>query len=86
VPTMTPEQWRDMINIESPTVFHTPPEYQGQTVTRSYAQKEEYIFERIDDASDGSVVIKVYLGTEGVFEPWDRPPALGELMWKERLS
>ena len=83
---MTPEQWHDMINIESPTVFHTPPEYQGQAVTRSYAQQEEYIFERIDDASDGSSVVNVYLGTEGAFEPWNRAPDLGELMWKETLS
>jgi len=75
-----------MIDAEIPSSpFHTPPKYQGQIVTRSYAQKEEYIFERIDDASDGSVVIKVYLGTEGVFEPWNRSPDLGELMWEETL-
>ena len=83
---MTPEQWRDMIYIESPTVFHTPPEYQGQAVTRSYAQHEEYVFERVDDASDGSSAVNVYLGTEGDFEPWNRSPDLGELMWTEFKS
>ena len=83
---MTSEQWRDMINIEIPTVFHTPPEYQGQAVTRSYAQHDEYIFERVDDASDGSSAVNVYLATEGDFEPWNRSPVLGELMWTETLS
>jgi len=83
---MTPEQWHAMIAVEGPLLYHTPPEYQGQAVTRSYAQQEEYIFERIDDASDGSSAVKVYLGTEGAFEPWNRAPDLGELMWKETQS
>ena len=83
---MTPADWRAMIDAEIPTVFHTPPEYQGQAVTRSYAQHEEYIFERIDDASDGSSAVNVYLATEGDFEPWNRTPALGELLWRETLS
>jgi len=75
-----------MINIESPMFFHTPPEYQGQTVTRSYAKNEGYIFEISADASDGSVVVKAYTATEGAFEPWNRVPDLGELMWKETQS
>jgi len=75
-----------MINIEIPTVFHTPPEYQGQDVTRSYAQHEEYVFERVVNPRRGSVVVQVYLATEGAFEPWNRSPDLGELLWRETLS
>jgi len=76
-----------MIDAEIPSSpFHTPKKYQGQIVTRSYAQHEEYIFERVDDASDGSSAVNVYLATEGDFEPWNRSPDLGELMWRETLS
>jgi len=84
---MTPADWRAMIDAEIPSSpFHTPPKYQGQIVTRSYAQHEGYIFERIDDSSDGSVVVKVYRSTEWAFQPWSNPPVLGELMWTEFKS
>jgi len=83
---MTPKQWRDMIEEDAPGICHEPPECQGQIVMRSYVQHEEYIFERVDNAIDGSIVINVYLGTEGAFEPWIRAPDLGELMWTETLS
>lgn len=84
---MTPADWRAMIDAEIPSSpFHTPTKYQGQIVTRSYAQHDGCIFERVDDASDGSVVVKAYTATEGAFEPWNRVPDLGELLWTETLS
>ena len=84
---VTPADWRAMIDAEIPSSpLHTPTKYQGQIVRRSYAQHEGYIFERIDDSSDGSLVVKVYRSTEWDFEPWNNPPVLGELMWTETLS
>jgi len=83
---MTTEQWRDMIDAEIPTVFHTPPKYRGQAQTLSYAQNEEYIFEYYHDYVVDRGFVTVYLGTEGDFEPWNRSPDLGELMWTETLS
>jgi|GEM_PF-943668 len=89
---MTPAEWRSMVTVENPSLFYIPPQYQGLATTHSYAQHKEYkeyIFERIEATSAGSVktvVVKVYRATEREFEPWKLPPVLGELLWTEFQS
>ena len=61
--------------------FVTPPENQGQAVTRSYACTEDYILEKTYDASDNSVSIEAYEWPEDVEEgewgPQNGTPRLG---------
>jgi len=75
------EHWHDMIEIPGLTGFHTPPKYRGQAQTLAYSQNEEYIFEYYHDYVVDRGFVTVYLATEGAFEPWNRVPDLGELLW-----
>jgi len=62
--------------------FVTPPENMGQIVTKSYVwiegEGEGYIVERIHDSSDNTTDYEIYYATDGMFEPWNMAPELGE--------
>lgn len=58
--------------------FLVPFAMQGQMVTRSYAETENLILVRTQDASDGSEKIVAYEHPEcGAFEPWQFVPTHG---------
>lgn len=67
--------------------FVTPPECQGQIVTRSYAYAADamVIVERTHDASDNTVTYRAYEDAEleseyPSFEPWNGTPDLGKCL------
>lgn len=73
------------------TAFITPPENQGQIVTRSYAldQDELVIIEKIHDGSDGNVTYHAYAYPDsdyGEWDPWNGSPETGDYLGECRID
>lgn len=65
-------------NLQGP--FITPPECQGQMVTRSFACTEDYIIAHTCDQSDRTDKVEAYhWPAKGEFSPQNQSPKLGRL-------
>lgn len=62
---------KSMVEVDSATIWHTPPSCQGQHVVTSYAMTPDWLVSRTVDRCDGSVVHRAARWTRGT-EAWAR--------------